>query len=265
VLRFCAILFTALAGLIPIVATTISGGDRDRQMLINQFGYVSIGLAAACIAFDKFYGNSTGWMRYMHTNLIIEGSIERLRLGWSRAKAEQQEGKVDVPKCLQLLCTFMEEMHTAVKKETEDWIAEFQTNIQEMQRETAQAWSAVRDQVHKEAEETRRLAEEARRAEAEVEKRVEEARKAATGASRFGAIEVSIKKGAENAPEGVDVALDGVIYAEHVTGPTCGIARVPPGIHDVAVTSVSDGHRRCASCVAIVKPNEAVKVDIALE
>ena len=77
-LRFWAITFTVFGGLIPFIsaagivqAVLWHYGDKDAansqlaELRFNQLGYVSIGLAAGCVAFDRFFGFSSNWMRYI--------------------------------------------------------------------------------------------------------------------------------------------------------------------------------------------------------
>jgi hypothetical protein len=39
---------------------------------MGQLGYVMLALAAACVGFDHFFGLSTGWMRFMVTEMSLQ-------------------------------------------------------------------------------------------------------------------------------------------------------------------------------------------------
>src|SRR5687768_7472658 len=93
-LKFLTLLATAAGGLLPIVASTgvFSSGlleaDRELRILkVNQIGYLCFGLAAAFLAFDKYFGYSTGWMRYITTAMSLETALRNFRLDWARTTA----------------------------------------------------------------------------------------------------------------------------------------------------------------------------------
>src|SRR5262249_4518074 len=75
-LRGIAIALFVIGGLAPIVAGFWHGDQTaDRMVAINQSGYFMLGLAAGMLAFDRYFGVSSGWIRYM-TSLA---AVERLR------------------------------------------------------------------------------------------------------------------------------------------------------------------------------------------
>ena len=90
-LKVLTLLATGLGGLLPIVSSTgvFSQGlpEAERQLRVlqvNQIGYLCFGLAAAFLAFDKYFGYSTGWMRYITTAMSLETALRNFRLDWAR-------------------------------------------------------------------------------------------------------------------------------------------------------------------------------------
>lgn len=76
VFRGFAIVLFVLGGLAPIAAGIMSKATADAEMVvITQSGYMMLGIAAGLLAFDRYFGVSSGWIRYM-TSLA---AIERLR------------------------------------------------------------------------------------------------------------------------------------------------------------------------------------------
>jgi hypothetical protein len=80
-LRTFAIILAAIGTLCPLV----DAATQDNQKIslgvieialsqLGQWGYVSMALVAALISYDKVFGLSTGWMRYMITDSGIGGS-----------------------------------------------------------------------------------------------------------------------------------------------------------------------------------------------
>src|SRR5262245_28052354 len=66
VLRFLAILCGAIGGLIPIWSAAAIR-DTTERAAFNQWGFLFIGVAAFWVAWDRYAGASTGWMRYVST------------------------------------------------------------------------------------------------------------------------------------------------------------------------------------------------------
>src|SRR5260370_24769936 len=94
-LKFLTLLATGLGGLLPIVSATgiFSSGFPEaqkqlRNLQINQIGYLCFGLAAAFLAFDKYFGYSTGWMRYITTAMSLETTLRNFRLDWASPPLE---------------------------------------------------------------------------------------------------------------------------------------------------------------------------------
>ncbi|MGH7490650.1 MAG: SLATT domain-containing protein [bacterium] len=89
-LRFLTIVSTAVGGLMPILVSTgvFSNAASQHKELddlrLNQIGYLCFGLAALFLAFDRYFGNSTGWMRYITTAMSLETALQQFRLDWAR-------------------------------------------------------------------------------------------------------------------------------------------------------------------------------------
>src|SRR5438067_1848615 len=85
VLRFVAILLFVLGGLVPIIkATLLPEVIAKLPFDFGQAGYLLIGVAAGCVGLDRYFGYSTGWIRYITTAMAIEKSLESYRMEWAR-------------------------------------------------------------------------------------------------------------------------------------------------------------------------------------
>src|SRR4051794_31207936 len=87
-LRFLAIVLVVFGGLVPILkavlpATLIARFPFD----FGQCGYLLIGVAAGCAGLDRFFGYSTGWIRYVAAAMAMEKSLEEFRFEWTRHMA----------------------------------------------------------------------------------------------------------------------------------------------------------------------------------
>jgi len=162
-LRFWAIAFTVLGGLVPVLASTgliepmlrhfFNVSDRKDIQLVelhfNQFGYVLIGLAAGCVAFDRFFGFSTNWMRYIGAAMRIETARIRFGFEWEHLVAPMA-GQDPTPdqtrELLEVIEKFSLATREAVEQETGAWISEFQTNLSQLNKDSKDFFEGARNE-----------------------------------------------------------------------------------------------------------------------
>ena|ERR1700722_3261453 len=250
-LKFLTLLATALGGLLPIVSATgvfsssLPEPQRQiRNLQVNQIGYLCFGLAAAFLAFDKYFGYSTGWMRYITTAMSLETLLRNFRLDWARttsglAGAPPSGAVLEV--LLQKIQDFCGAARTLVEKETQAWVMEFQTNLSQLEKEAKAAMENARAAAETAQKETQ----------------------AAAGSTRPGAIDLTVENVLET-DRGYDVYVDGELRKSAVTGKTCGIMDVTPGLHELAVTAEISGLPAHASQIVNVSAGVAVTAGITL-
>lgn len=124
-LRLSAIFLSTLGGLFPIIATAAG--------LSALWATILLGLAAMCVAIDRFFGCSSAWMRFITAEYRIRRSVseyqitlEQLRASWHNAvpDGEQVQTALDTAK------TFIVDVENIVIAETAQWRSEFQNVIQ---------------------------------------------------------------------------------------------------------------------------------------
>src|ERR1022692_2766440 len=128
-LKLLTLLATGLGGLLPIVSATgifstgLPEAQRQlRNLQVNQIGYLCFGLAAAFLAFDKYFGYSTGWMRYITTAMSLETALRAFRLDWARTTsglAGAPPSGAALETLLQKIQDFCVAARTLVEKETQ--------------------------------------------------------------------------------------------------------------------------------------------------
>jgi hypothetical protein len=147
ILRCLAIIFTSIGGLIPLIASAKSDSVLW-GIQFNQFGYISLLIAASCVGFDKFFGLSSSWMRFMSISLVLEKHLQDLQLEWSLLHLKyinQQNQSVElIEHMVNRLREFSFMINALVEKETKEWIAEFQTNLAQLENNTKQKLIAGR-------------------------------------------------------------------------------------------------------------------------
>jgi len=228
-LRGLAIVFTTIGGLMPIIRALRPYTAQAPPTLLNldygQLGYLFLGLAAACVAFDRFFGFSSGWMRYITSKMTLERMLSEFRLDWAMMVAKLGENSPttdQVQLMIQRLKEFLVAINTHVEQETQTWVSEFKTNL------------------------------------AEIEKTATTQRESA----RPGAIDITVTNGMDT-EDGFTVALDGM-EVKRIRGTKYQIGYVPPGPHKIAVTGTIKGESLDASELANVAPGEIAKVTLAL-
>ena len=137
-LRLAAILLTGAGGLIPIIGAFFNTDQKPGPLPIplGQLGYVLLALAGGLVLFDRYFGFSTGWMRYITAALKLERSLGEFRLEWARLNA-QRTGNPPTPEqaeeLIQLCCRFSSYVRTQVEQETYDWVREFNSNLSQLE------------------------------------------------------------------------------------------------------------------------------------
>jgi hypothetical protein len=233
-LRLSAIALATLGGLAPVMlsigwlgrdAGAGQGWSGSAAAIVGQLGYLWLALAAACVATDKFFGFSSGWMRYIKTAQTLMKALAEFRLDWTMLVAKQGSTP-PTDEQLQLMIQRIKEFILLVlgqvEQETLTWIAEFQTSL------------------------------------AEIEKSV----KTQEEATRPGAIDITVTNGME-AEEGFQVALDGMAVAQ-VRGTRHQIGFVAPGHHKIVVSGFIKGKKLDASELVNVPPGAIAKATLAL-
>ena len=136
-LRVSALTLTVGAGLVPLTVIPPTAST------------LMIAIAGLFVSLDALGGHTSGWVRYMLAQQRVERAHEAFVMEWNALKA----AKTDTAGMLDRAKTFLLAIGKIIDDETQEWAADFQSAIKEMDK----------------------------------------ARKAAAEAERAGAIEVSVK------------------------------------------------------------------------
>jgi len=143
-MRFCAIVLASIGGLIPVVVTL---PHVNPAWMLEKWGYVALGLAAACLGLDKFFGFSTGWVRYISAAQDIQKQLYSFQIDWARAKSKlcgNTPSNSEIDGFLVLARDFSNSVMSEVEQETQQWIVEFQSSLAELQKTTSTQLDAAR-------------------------------------------------------------------------------------------------------------------------
>ncbi|MEU5404088.1 SLATT domain-containing protein [Streptomyces sp. NPDC005963] len=95
------------------------------------WGYLSLLLGAACLACDRYFGVTSGWMRNVATAQAVQRRLQRLQFDWASESVREVLGPTEgtaseaAERCLGVLRSFSEDVTELVQAETADWMREF--------------------------------------------------------------------------------------------------------------------------------------------
>jgi hypothetical protein len=95
------------------------------------WGYLSLLLGGACLACDRYFGLTSGWMRAVATAQAVQRRLGILQFDWASECVREVLGPADgtaseaAERCLGVLRKFTEDITELVRAETADWMAEF--------------------------------------------------------------------------------------------------------------------------------------------
>ncbi|UYQ66591.1 SLATT domain-containing protein [Streptomyces peucetius] len=95
------------------------------------WGYLSLLLAAACLACDRYFGLTSGWMRDVATAQAVQRRLQELQYDWASESVREILGPAEgtaseaAERCLGVLRRFSEDIADLVRSETSDWMTDF--------------------------------------------------------------------------------------------------------------------------------------------
>jgi hypothetical protein len=236
-LRLVVIILFTLGGLVPIIKATLPDLVRTDTFDFGQAGYLLIAVAAGCLGLDRFFGYSSGWIRYVTTAMAIEKSLEEYRMEWamltSRLQGQPAGGDL-VEQLIQLSKHFLVSVRSQVEEETKLWAMEFQTTLVQLERDIKTRAETAREEARAQAQE-----------------------------ARAGAISLTVSNG-QDTDQGFTVFIDDKEVEQKVLGQKCEILPVPPGMHKLRVTASIGGVPAVGSELVTVETGAVLKITIQL-
>lgn len=96
-----------------------------------SYGYLALLLGAACLAGDRFFGLTSGWMRDVATAQAVQRRLQTLQFDWATENVREILGPTEgtaseaAERCLTVLRRFSEDVTELVRSETAEWMVEF--------------------------------------------------------------------------------------------------------------------------------------------
>ncbi|MGW7050591.1 SLATT domain-containing protein [Streptomyces sp. NPDC054887] len=95
------------------------------------WGYLPLLLGAACMACDRYFGLTSGWMRDVAAAQAVQRRLQALQFDWATESVREMLGPTEgtageaAERCLGILRRFSEDISELVRSETADWMIEF--------------------------------------------------------------------------------------------------------------------------------------------
>lgn len=222
--RLGAIMATAIAGLIP-VWIQMYPKDGGAPPFPPAWASVAVAVAAVLIALDQFLGCSTGWMRFILTEMRIRRILEMFRFDW---EAERTAWKGQPPtedqaqKVLSLAKSFVTEVQTIVEGETRAWAEEFKSSL----------------------------------------KQIDEAAKAKAEVSALGGVNVTVTNG-DQCDQGWELNIDHGTPKKY-TGTTAAFSGLTAAVYAIRVIGMIQGRQKRAEKLVTVASGTVMSVELTL-
>lgn len=133
-LRALAILAMALAGIIPIL-TEIYKDAQGAPLISPAWASVSLAVAGTLVLFDRFFGLSTGWLRFIDAMMQIRREITAFDLDIAVFKADRPADGSDpaaVDKVFERCRELVDQVNAVIIDETGEWNREFRDALKHL-------------------------------------------------------------------------------------------------------------------------------------
>jgi hypothetical protein len=223
--RMAVIVLGSTAALLPTIAELIR--TRDGTLSIPAgWTAVAFGIGGALIVVDRFFGFSTGWMRYITAELHLRQILHEFRIDWESERALwRSEGPdaTQVANALARLKALIIQVNTIVREETLVWVNEFASAVQLTDDHTKVKRAGVEP----------------------------------------GALNVTIANG-DKADDGWLLTIDDSAPERHA-GRTASFRNLSPGAHQVRAVASVNGSATQASKIISVLPGGVCELRLELE
>lgn len=132
-LRSCALVLTAVAGIIPIL---VQMSLEDDKLLVRPgWAAVALALAALMVALDRFWGCTNSWIRYMTAQQDVTNVLTDFRLTWEKERAElggSSPNLAQTKAMIEMCEKFLRRLNHIIGAETQQWANEFSRIVQQL-------------------------------------------------------------------------------------------------------------------------------------
>lgn len=131
-IRFFTILFIAIGGIMPLIAALeiplhISNWN-DSKYIISQFGFIALAIAGSLLLFDRSFGFTSSWVRFITAATNIQKLITEFDSSYIlnlclKTNDQRRKGQLDC------IMKFIVAVRGEIVKESAEWAAEYSSNL----------------------------------------------------------------------------------------------------------------------------------------
>ncbi|SDP13347.1 hypothetical protein SAMN04487981_11727 [Streptomyces sp. cf386] len=130
----------ALAALLGIFGTlTPLVHAADPNTLQPEWGFVFLAGGAGCILFDRIFGFSASWTRYIRTEMALQQVLKRAQAEWAHTflKATDSPSDKEQAALLTVIERLRRDAQQIMEEESAAWIGYLADGVEELTRSTA--------------------------------------------------------------------------------------------------------------------------------
>ncbi len=133
-LRGSSVVLAAVASVVPIAFSMFPETWNSTRWI--PLASVIAAIGAGCIALDRFFGFSGGWMRYVNALLDLQAQLDSLQFAWARRTLETRRDpeRDNLQTRLDLLQLTLGAVNHSLKSETIEWMNRFSGSLQELEK-----------------------------------------------------------------------------------------------------------------------------------
>ena len=129
-LRRLTVILATLGGTVPMAALAVGSTG------LGNWGFALFALAGGCLAYDRFFGYSSAWLRYVAAATRLRGELTEFQLSWTKTMAMHGGRDLTADQTALMVDSvraFVATVNEVVRSETESWLAEFHSGLAEME------------------------------------------------------------------------------------------------------------------------------------
>jgi hypothetical protein len=129
-LRALALVLVTAGAVVPVAALGMG------RPAVGNWGFLLLALAAGCVAYDRFFGYSSSWQRYMAAATSMRSQLIDYQAAWAKemvAMSGREPDRTDAIRLIDFVRTFTWNINDTIRSETEAWLVEFHSRLAELE------------------------------------------------------------------------------------------------------------------------------------
>jgi len=130
-LRILTLILVALGILAPLYESILATSNHPLLAFLPkginyiELGYLAVAVGGVIYLFDKVFGLSKGWIRFMTTLIRIQNRIRSFQMAWIEGMAAEPGSTARVA----MMHEFIADINKITESETIQWAAEFENSL----------------------------------------------------------------------------------------------------------------------------------------